>query len=78
MNHRALLDPLNAADTQAAEQALQHLRANSAFKSVIAVLEQNLCVVRAMYENTPASEFNRGQVFMLKRTIALLNGEDTE
>lgn len=78
MNHRTRLTLISNDENRAAQEGLSRLRADRGFADLITVLEQELVEERDLYEAQTASEFQRGQVVMLKKVIALMMGEVNE
>ena len=78
MNHRTRLTLISNDENRAAQEGLSRLRADRDFADLITVLEQELVEERDLFEAQAASEFQRGQVVMLKKVIALMMGEVNE
>ena len=72
MNHRTRLIRIDDESNADAREGLARLRQSVAFRDLITVLEQELVEERELYETREASEFQRGQVVMLKKVINLL------
>lgn len=72
MNHRTRLIRIDDESNANAREGLARLRQSAAFRDLITVLEQELVEERELYETREASEFQRGQVVMLKKVINLL------
>lgn len=49
--------------------AFGQLRTNQAFRALTAELEKTLAEEREAYENTPASEYRRGRVNVLRELL---------
>lgn len=73
--HRLRLTAIEAEQNDAAYAGLQRLQTSNEFNDLVTVLEQELVAERELYETMPASDFQRGQVVMLKKVIALMTGE---
>ena len=78
MNHRTRLTLISNDENRAAQEGLSRLRADRDFADLITVLEQELVEERDLFKAQTASEFQRGQVVMLKKVIALMMGEVNE
>lgn len=76
MNHRTRLARIEREENAEALDGLSRLQTNHNFRALITVLEQELVDERELYENQAASEFQRGQVTMLKKVIDLLGAVD--
>lgn len=77
MNHRTRLTLISDDENRAAQEGLSRLQTSNDFAMLLSVLEQELVRERKLYEEQVASEFQRGQVVMLKKLIALMAGETT-
>jgi len=49
--------------------AFGQLRTNQAFRALTAEIEKTLAQEREVYENSPASEFRRGRVCVLRELL---------
>lgn len=78
MNHRTRLTRITNDENLAAQEGLSRLKDSRDFTALITVLEQELVAERELYEQQAASEFQRGQVVMLKKVLALMTGESNE
>ena len=78
MNHRTRLTRITNDENLAAQEGLSRLKDSRDFTALITVLEQELVAERELYEQQTASEFQRGQVVMLKKVLALMTGEPDE
>lgn len=78
MNHRTRLTRITNDENLAAQEGLSRLKDSRDFAALITVLEQELVAERELYEQQAASEFQRGQVVMLKKVLALMTGESDE
>lgn len=78
MNHRTRLTRITNDENLAAQEGLSRLKDSRDFTALITVLEQELVAERELYEQQAASEFQRGQVVMLKKVLALMIGESDE
>nr|DAK40163.1 MAG TPA: hypothetical protein [Caudoviricetes sp.] len=78
MNHRTRLTRITNDENLAAQEGLSRLKDSRDFTALITVLEQELVAERELYEQQTASEFQRGQVVMLKKVLALMTGESDE
>ena len=78
MNHRTRLTLISNDENRAAQEGLSRLPAAGDFADLIAVRGQELGEERGLFEAQTASEFQRGQVVMLKKVIALMMGEVNE
>ena len=78
MNHRTRLTRITNDENLAAQEGLLRLKDSRDFTALITVLEQELVAERELYEQQTASEFQRGQVVMLKKVLALMTGESDE
>lgn len=78
MNHRTRLTKISTTDNIAARDGLRRLQSDPKFRDLITVLEQELVTERELYEQSTASEFQRGQVVMLKKVLALFTLGGTE
>lgn len=78
MNHRTRLTRITNDENLAAQEGLSRLKDSRDFTALITVLEQELVTERELYEQQAASEFQRGQVVMLKKVLALMTGESDE
>lgn len=78
MNHRTRLTRITNDENLAAQEGLSRLKNSRDFAALITVLEQELVAERELYEQQTASEFQRGQVVMLKKVLALMTGESDE
>ena len=78
MNHRTRLTRITNDENLAAQEGLSRLKDSRYFTALITVLEQELVAERELYEQQTASEFQRGQVVMLKKVLALMTGESDE
>lgn len=74
-NHRTRLTLIDDVKYAEAREALTRLRQRNDFQGLLQLLEQELVIERTRYETLPASEFNRGQVDMLKKVLTLLGND---
>lgn len=75
MNHRPRLTLLDEDTHRTAKECLSRLRVDREFESVIVLLQHELAAERKLYEEQAASEYQRGQVQMLKKVLDLLEGQ---
>lgn len=71
-NHRLRLDAISKEENARLAADVDALKQRAEFTSLIKLLEQELVAERHIYEVQPASEFQRGQVVMLKKILTLL------
>lgn len=64
------MPPLNLARS---DISMTNLRKDKTFQALIGKLEEQLDKERTNYEDTSASEFNRGRVIMLRELLNELN-----
>lgn len=74
-NHRTRLTLIDDDAYNDLQHGLARLRVSPDFRALIAILERELVIEREWFEEQPASEFQRGQVCMLKKVLNLINGE---
>lgn len=75
MKHRTRLDKISSDEHTRARKGLAHLQRQSQFDDLVTLLEAELVSERALYEEQTASEFQRGQVVMLKKVLTVLTGD---
>lgn len=78
MNHYLTIQALNKDEHTAARDGLSQLQRSPTFDALVAVLKDELVAERNAYELNVASEFQRGQVAMLKKVINMMEGTPNE
>lgn len=74
MNHRTRLTRVDDKEMREVYAAIRALSSDIKFKPLFVYFEQELVVERELYESQTASEFQRGQVVMLKKLLDVLQG----